>query len=225
MWTGGRAMRRSSEDLINYIKNTRMYLKSIRYEYQHQNRAINKKPQGTFDYALSESYYATIRNHLEQLENIIRRLSETIDSNFKVDVKVLPNGTFDFEHLHIQITRSFATRDSRGVYHSQIELLYNTLYNILVFADCINDVHLYSTNHHLSHCEVFLCTSLEDVIYMIENVSVPDKCFHQWMYAIREFEKFSKTHYACSLNIPCEEGELSFENSVFGLSQREFISR
>lgn len=217
-------MKHSTDETLDYIKNSRMYLKSIRCEYQHQKKWLIKKPQGTFDYALSKSYYDTIYTQLDELVNIIIRLSTTIETNFKVDVKVMPDGTFDFEHLHIQITRSFAIRDAKGTYHSLMEVMYEALYNILAFADNMYDVHLYSTNYQISHCDIFISASLEDLVYMMEHVSVPDKCFHQWMHAIHEFEQIAQGHYACSLDIPCDEGELSFENSVFGLSQREFLS-
>ncbi|RKJ74819.1 hypothetical protein D7X33_19225 [Butyricicoccus sp. 1XD8-22] len=218
-------MNHGSEDIIYEIINNRMYLKFIRYEYQHNKNYLIKKPQGTFDYALSESYYERIRKELKYLDEIVQKLSFAIDSNFKIDVKVLPNGKLDLEHLHIQISRSFAFRDSKGDYNKpQALMLHDTIFNILIFVDYINDVHLYSTNYLLSHCEVFMVASIEDILYVTENVSVPQKCFNQWNQAIMDFSQFAKKQYACSVNIPCDEGELCFENRIYGLSQREFIS-
>jgi len=212
-------------DILSHIKNNRIYLKSVRYEYRHNNLCLHRKPQGTLDYALSEAYYETIRKELDVVEEIVQKLSTVIQSNFKVDIKVLPNGKFDFDHVHIQVSRSFVEKDSNGKYpQSHALMVHDTLFNILVFADCIHDVHLYSTNYRLSHCEVFLVTDMEDLLYMMENISIPNKCFEQWNHAIKQFQQFTRNHYACSMNIPCDEGELSFENSVYGLSQKEFMS-
>lgn len=201
-----------------------MYLKAIRFEYKHNNNSLVKNPYGNRGEALSESYYNSIQSELERLNTLVLHMSKFLKCNFKLELKVFPNGQFDFENLNIHITRSFTIRDSRGIYKPLSEMLSTSLECILPFSEYMYDVHLYSTSYQLSHCDIYLSANEEDIDYTINNPFIAPRSLSQWNDAIDEFTQFTKQHYACSVNIPVDEGELFYENGIFILSKREFIN-
>lgn len=209
------------------IQSNRIYLKSINYEYQHSKNCLSTKPHGLCGQALTITYYQTVKKELHKLDKLILKMAQFLKCNFKIELKVLSNGEFDFENLNIQVTRSFAVRDSKGEYKKSVTILYDTLDTILPFADHIYDVHLYSTNYHLSHGEIFLISSYDSIEQIVKSKfdsNTFSENFRQWMSVLAEFSKYAKNQYACSVNVPCDEGVLYYENAIFSLTKREFIS-
>ena len=220
-------MKSRSEDLIYMIQNNRIYLKSIKYEYQHNKNCLNKRPHGLTGQALANTYYETIGSELHKLEQLVLKISQYLKCNFNLELKVLSTGEFDFDNLNIQIKRSFDLRNSNGEYKKSVSILYDSLEKILPFADHIYDVHLYSTNYHLSHAELFLFgtyDNIEQILSTEAQGSVFTENFRRWMEVLNEFNAYTKEHYACSVNIPCDEGVLFYENGIFSLTKREFIT-
>ncbi|WP_028393901.1 hypothetical protein [Bacillus cihuensis] len=195
--------------LTKDIRDKGFLLKEIELEYRKKSDLVIVRIIGYKNKKLSEKYYETIEQNIQQLDGqYISLLIKQIKANFTTKILVDTHGRLSLHQRLIDIKIDC----EKGLNADKV--FRKPFLSLLPFAEYITEIEFRGNAYQVKVMDVQLLITAEDLAEIVEYPLISPRAELQWTQIGNQVFKELTSEFNSHIIIPCIEGELYWESKL-----------